>query len=262
MVANVGPWQYVDRDYQLHAFANQGLTTVVSADGSTSLLYRGDYSIPDRVKNQGWVHIGDPDSSQGYVFDAYQGDTGATTKMYEVTTPAGDQFDYVHQLEAGEMFNNSYVAVSPDGQWMVSGEWDVMTRLLIFPTPVLNPATPPTGGALPLSGTIALDHPVRNVQGATFVSATRLLCSTNDEGTDLWPTPRQLLEVNLVAPLVGAATSAQVTSLGELPTESICPGTFEVEGIDYDATAGDLRVDIVPPAPCSVLTTIYRFRQA
>jgi hypothetical protein len=262
MVASLGPWQYVDRDHEAKPFANQGLTTVVAADGSTSVLYRGDWSIPDRVKSQGWVHIGDPDSSRGYVFDAYQGDTGATSKMYEVTTPTGEQFDYLHQLEGDEKFNNSYVAVSPDGQWMVSGEWDVMTRLLMFPTPILNAATPPTGGALPLSAMITLDRPVRNVQGATFVSDTKLLCSTNDEGTDLWPTPRQLLEVNLVAPLTGVATNAQVTSLGELPTESLCPGTFEVEGIDYDPTSGDLRVDIVPPAPCNVLTTIYRFRQA
>jgi hypothetical protein len=108
---------------------------------------------------------------------------------------------------------------------------------------------------------ITLDRPVRNVQGATFFDETRLLCSTNDADTDLWPTPRQLLQVDLAGPLTGAATTAQVTSLGELPTESLCPGTFEVEGIDYDRNSGDLRVDIVPPWPCSVLTAIYRFRQ-
>jgi hypothetical protein len=262
VVANLGPWQFVDRVRKLKASANQGLTTVVAADGSTSLVYRGDSSIPSDLQGQGWGHIGDPDSSKGYLFDAYQGGAGATTKLYTVTTPAGERFDYVHPLEGDEKFNNSYVAVAPDGQWMVSGEWDVMNRLLMLPTPVLNPATPQTGGTLALAPMITLDHPVRNVQGATFVSATRLLCSTNDPDTDLFPTPRQLLQIDLPGPLTGAATAAQVTSLGELPTESICPGQFEVEGIDYDSVNGDLRVDIVPPIPCSVLTTIYRFRQA
>jgi hypothetical protein len=262
MVAGLGPWQYVDRDRKVKAFANQGLTTVAAADGSTSIVYRGDFSIPRRVKAQGWIHIGDPDSSQGYLFDAYQGAPGATSKMYEVTTPSGQNFDYDHALEGDEQFNNSFATVSPDGQWLVSGEWGVLSRLLVFPTPILNTATPKEGGPLPLVGMIALDHPVRNVQGATFVDATRLLCSTNDPDADLWPTPRQLLQVDLAGALTGVATTAQVTSLGELPTESLCPGVFEVEGIDYDPTSGDLRVDIVPPSLCSVLTTIYRFRQA
>jgi hypothetical protein len=261
MVTPLGPWHYVDRDHRFKAFANQGLTTVVAADGSRSVLYRGDYSIPRGVKSQGWVHIGDPDSSQGYVFDPYQGIAGATSKMYQVTTPAGDRYDFVHALEGDEKFNNSYVAISPDGQWMVSGEWDVISHLLVFPTPIMNPAAPQTGGALPLSAMITLDQPVRNVQGATFVDATQLLCSTNDMATDLWPTPRQLLQIDLAGPLTGAATTAKVTSLGELPTESLCRGTFEVEGIDYDPASGDPRVDIVPPSVCSLLTTIYRFRR-
>jgi hypothetical protein len=262
VVADLGPWRYVDKSHRIKASANQGLTTVVAADGSTSLLYRGDASIPDRLKGAGWVHIGDPDSSQGYVFDAYQAADGAISKMYEVTTPAGETIDFVHDLEGDERVNNSWVAVSPDGQWMVSGEWDVMSRLLVFPAPVLNPVTAPTGGPLLLAAMITLDRPVRNVQGATFVNDTTLLCSSDDADTDLWPTPRQLLQVALPGPLTGSAITAQVTSYGELPTESLCPGTFEVEGIDYDRIHGDLRVDIVPPLPCGVVTTIYRFTQS
>jgi hypothetical protein len=132
---------------------------------------------------------------------------------------------------------------------------------LLFPAPILNSATPQAGGPLPLAAMITLDRPVRNVQGATFVGDTTLLCSTDDSDTDLWPTPRQLLQVELAGPLTGSAMTAQVTSYGELPTESLCPGTFEVEGIDYDRIHGDLRVDIVPPLPCGVVTTIYRFRR-
>jgi hypothetical protein len=256
---NIGSWKYIDRHHRLNAFSNQGLTTVVGKDGTTSLIYRGDYSIPRPVKSAGWVHIGDPDSCQGYVFDAYQG--LATSKMFQVTTPAGDHHQYVHPLEGDELMNNSYAAVSPDGQWMLSGEWGDMTRILMFPTPILNSSTPQTGGTLALAAMITLDHKVRNVQGATFVDATRLVCSTNDLATDLWPTPRQLLQIDLAAPLAGTATTAAVTYLGELPSESLCPGTFEVEGIDYDRASGDLRVNVVPPSVCSLFTATYRYRQ-
>ena len=221
VVANIGPWRFVDRRHKLKAFSNQGLTTVVGKNGATRLLYRGDHSIPRAVKHEGWVHVGSPDSCQGYLFDAYQG--LATSKMYQVTTPDGVRCQYVHALEGDELMNNSYVAVSPDGQWMVSGEWGDMTRLLMFATPLLNPGTPRTGGPLPLAAMITLDHKVRNVQGATFVDATRLLCSTNDLGTDLWPTSRQLLQVDLSEPLSGVATTAQVSYLGPLPMESLCP---------------------------------------
>jgi hypothetical protein len=256
---NIGTWKYIDRQRRLSAFSNQGLTTVVAKDGSTSLLHRGDSSIPRAVKSEGWVHVGDPDSCQGYIFDPYQG--LATSKMFRVTTPAGGSYEYVHTLVGDELMNNSYAAVSPDGQWLISGEWGDMTRLLMFPAPILNPSTPKTGGALDLAAMITLDHKVRNVQGAVFFDDTRLLCSSNDLESDLWPTPRQLLQIDLSGPLTGAATTASVTYLGPLPTESLCPGTFEVEGLDYDRAGGDLRVNVVPPSPCSLFTTIYRYRQ-
>jgi hypothetical protein len=256
---NIGSWKYIDRQRRLKAFSNQGLTTVVGKDGSTSLVYRGDSSIPRGVKSQGWVHVGDPGSCQGYVFDPYQGP--AKSKMFQVTTPEGERYEYVHTLVGDELMNNSYATVSPDGQWLIAGEWGDMTRLLMFPAPILNPDTPRLGGALDLAAMITLDHKVRNVQGAVFVNPTRLLCSSNDLASDLWPTPRQLLQIDLSGPLTGAATTASVTYLGQLPTESVCPGTFEVEGIDYDPATGDLRVNVVPPNVCGLFTTIYRYRQ-
>ena len=54
----------------------------------------------------------------------------------------------------------SFAAVSPDSQWMVSGEWGVMSHLRVYPTPYFNPATSPNGGSLTLSGSITLHTPV------------------------------------------------------------------------------------------------------
>jgi hypothetical protein len=256
----LGPWGEVGRTRRLKYFADQGLATVTRADGTSFQLYRGSGSVPRRLRKQGWVHVGDPDSSRGHVFDAYQGASGATSKMFEVTAPDGRRYDYVHRLEGDERMNNSYVAVSPDGQWMVSGEWDVMSRLLVFATPMLNPSAPASGDELAWAALINLDRPVRNMQGATFLDATRLLCSTDDPGTDLWPTARQLLQVDLAAPLAGASIDGRVSSLGPLPTHSICPGEPEVEGLDFDVATGDLRVVVVPPGVCGFLVEVHRFR--
>jgi hypothetical protein len=251
----------------INGFGGEGLATV-SAGGSHTIDLRGALSIPAALVSQGWTHIGDPGSWRGDVFDAFQagrataatGSSGA--KMFRVTTAAGRATDFVHRLVPGEAINNSFAAISPDGQWMVSGEWNTERRLLVFPTPLVNPAAPVSrAGDLPLAATISLDRPVRDVQGCAFTSPTVLLCSSDDPGTDLWPTDHQLLEVRLPHALNGSATTATVTSLGRLPEQSICPGTFEPEGIDYEATSGELRVEVNPPAPCDLTTTVYDYRR-
>ncbi len=55
--------------------------------------------------------------------------------MFAVTTFTGTRYTYVHTLDAGEKINNSFDAISPDTQWMVSGEWGDQSRLQVFPTP-------------------------------------------------------------------------------------------------------------------------------
>ena len=52
--------------------------------------------------------------------------------------------EYLHTLVPGELYNNSFVAVSPDTQWMVAGEWETMSHLQIYPTPLLNHKSPLT----------------------------------------------------------------------------------------------------------------------
>src|SRR6478672_13794135 len=94
----VGSWELVDRRYRFKQLARQGLTTVI-ADGRPTIRYRGVWSIPRRLRAQGWVHIGDPGSCGGYVFDAYEGRRGAGSKLYEVVTPFGDRCDYEHALD-------------------------------------------------------------------------------------------------------------------------------------------------------------------
>jgi hypothetical protein len=234
----------------------QGLAA--RADGS--LLYRGLASIPLDLRIKGWNHIGDPDIARGYTFDAYQGPDTATSKMFAVTTPAGKRYEYTHRLSPGEKLNNSFATVSPDGQWLVSGEWGDQNRLQVFPAPLLNPATPATGGDLKEAWQITLDKPVRDIQGCDFVTDTRLVCASNDATGTLFPEIRPLLQVDLPRKLDGQPITGSVKSLFPLPQRSGCTGSFETEGVDYDVTSGTLRAEVIPPGVCAVATAVYSYR--
>lgn len=251
-----GGWQESGSSTVNSLTGSQGLAS--RADGS--LLYRGLGSIPIDLRTKGWSHIGDPDIADGHTVDAYQGGDDAKSKMFAVTTPDGKRHLYEHQLDAGEKLNNSFAAVSPDKQWLVSGEWGDQPRLQVFPAPLLNSSTPPTGGALPQAGQITLDKPVRDIQGCDFVSDTRLVCASNDASKELFPEDRPILQVDLAHALDGKPVTGKVTSLFAAPQRSICPGTFETEGVDYDSARRTLRVEVVPPVPCLVVTSVYAYR--
>ncbi|WP_217242605.1 hypothetical protein [Streptomyces sp. AC555_RSS877] len=238
---------------------SQGLTSVEVPAGAAN-RYTGIGTIPVGLSSRGWNHVGDPDTSyDGHYIEPYQRDSG-TTKMFRVQSPDGTWSEYVHTLGSGEALNNSWVAVSPGGQWMLAGEYGTMSRLLVFPTPGVNPATSPSAN-LPQAATVRLDHAVRDVQGCDFLSATRLLCSSDDPAGTLFGITKPLLQIDLTAEPNGTSdVTGHVTALRQLPLRSSCSGTFEAEGIDYDRRTGTLRVIVVSPGFC-VLTdsTTYRF---
>ena len=177
-------------------------------------LYRGLQSVPDDLKAQGWTHIGDPDSSHGYIFDAYQGPATGNSKMFLVTTPSGQSFEHLHALVKGELYNNSFVAVSPDTQWMIAGEWGTMSHLQIYPTPLLNHIVHAGAGPLRLAGYVKLDHKVNDIQGCDFITAVRLVCASDDDSCNLFPNEKPLLEVELSRALHGSSVKGHVVDLG------------------------------------------------
>ncbi|NEA98446.1 hypothetical protein [Streptomyces sp. SID13726] len=241
---------------------SQGLTSVEVPAGAAN-RYTGIGTIPVGVSSRGWNHVGDPDASyDGHYVEPYQADSG-TAKMFRVQAPDGTWSEYVHQLGAGEALNNSWVAISPDGQWMLSGEYGTMSRLLVFPTPGVNASTSPAAN-LPQAATVTLDHAVRDVQGCDFLGATQLLCSSDDPAGTLFGYTKPLLQIDLSAAPTGSANvTGHVTALRQLPLRSSCSGEFEAEGIDYDRRSGTLRVIVVSPGFC-VLTDskTYRFTRS
>jgi hypothetical protein len=258
-------WRVVGQTTVSDSVGGEGVATVRVPGEPLLIHYTNSTTIPTAIAAQGWGHIGDPDSLHGYVFDPYQQVvTTPTEKMFLVTTPTGQQYEYTHTMTDDEQAvnANAYAAVSPDGQWLVSGELAPVTRLLVFPTPLLNPATPRTGGTVAVASRILLDHMVRNLQGCDFVSATSLICASDDSANDIYPTSKPLLRIDLAHRLNGHDVTAHVTSLGQIPLSSTCVGAYTVEGDDYDATTGDLRVEVVPPSPCNTDVTVYALRHA
>ncbi|GAA4005179.1 MULTISPECIES: hypothetical protein [Streptomyces] len=255
-------WTEVGSDRADPLTESQGLTSVEVPAGAAN-RYTGIGTIPVDLSGRGWNHVGDPDASyDGHYIEPYQRDSG-TTKMFRVQSPGGTWAEYVHTLSSGEALNNSWVAVSPGGQWMLAGEYGTMSRLLVFPTPGVNPGTSPSAN-LPQASTVRLDHAVRDVQGCDFLSATRLLCSSDDPAGTLFGITKPLLQIDLSAEPNGTSdVTGHVTALRQLPLRSSCSGTFEAEGIDYDRRTGTLRVIVVSPGFC-VLTDskTYRFTRS
>ncbi|MFF7051195.1 hypothetical protein ACFY94_22875 [Streptomyces griseorubiginosus] len=255
-------WTEVGSDRADPLTESQGLTSV-EVPANSANRYTGIGTIPFGVSTRGWNHVGDPDASyDGHYVEPYQADSG-TAKMYRVQAPNGTWSEYVHALSPGEALNNSWVAISPDGQWMLTGEWGTMTRFLVLPTPGVNASTSPSAN-LPQAATVTLDHAVRDVQGCDFVTATQLLCSSDDPAGTLFGYTKPLLQVDLSAAPTGSANvTGHVTALRQLPLRSSCSGSFEAEGIDYDRRTGTLRVIVVSPGFC-VLTDskTYRFTRS
>jgi hypothetical protein len=85
--------------------------------------------------------------------------------------------------------------------------------------------------------------------------------AADDSRDSVFANPFPLLEVILAAPLTGGNVTGTVTDLGSIPQNSICSGTFEPEGVDYDTATGVLRVEITRPGVCEVATTVYEYQQ-
>ncbi|WP_326654875.1 hypothetical protein [Streptomyces sp. NBC_01750] len=252
-------WTEVGSDRANPLTESQGLTSVEVPARSPN-RYTGVGTIPSSVSNRGWNHVGDPDASyNGYYIEPYQRDSG-NSKMFRVQAPGGAWSEYVHQLSAGEALNNSWVAINPNGQFMVGGEWGTMSRFIVYPTPGVNSGTSPSVN-LPQASTVVLDRPVRDIQGCDFSTPTTLLCSSDDPAGTLFGMTKPLLQVDLSGEPNGSAdVRGHVTALRQLPLRSSCSGTFEAEGIDYDRRTGTLRVIVLSPGFCVATDSkTYRF---
>jgi hypothetical protein len=244
-----GTWTPISHTTVLKLTSSQGVAT----RSDDSLLFRGSAVIPAKIRREGFNHIGDPEIADGDIFDAYQGKKWNSPKMFLVTLPNGKRIEYRHPLDRGELFNNSFAAVSPDKQWMISGEFGLQKRLQVFPAPLLNHSTPSNGGELPQAGQIELSRPVKNIQGCDFFSPERIICTSDDVA-------KEVFRVDLPHALDGKPITGNVANIMELPKLSKCTGRYEIEGVDYDIKTKILRAEMVSPGVCSATATVFAFR--
>lgn len=250
VATRLGSWSLVGRTEVPGPFSDEGLATVTGPGGRTEIMYSGTIEVSDPARSGGWTHVGDPDGWEGWLIEPFQDGPERGTKMFQTRAPDGSVTRSVHRTVAGEEPTNSFAAIDPSGQWMLSAEWGVDDRLLVFPTPILN-RTVPAGRPLPLAGTVALREPAGYLQGCAFQSATRLVCSA----------PSQILQIDLDRPLgPPAPDSATVTVLGPAPAAGSCSGRYETEGVDVDRRLGLLRIAVAPPGLCNLLTQVYEYR--
>jgi hypothetical protein len=258
--ATAGRWTLGTSQTVSAAHTDQGVATVLLPRGGERIVTRGNGDVSAAMRSLGWTHIGDPDSSHGYLLDAYQGAPSMGAKLFVLTAPDGHRSAWRHRLVRGESSNNSFVAIAPSARWFVAGEWGTIRRLLMFPMPRFNPAARP-GRDLPLAATITLSRPIRNVQGCAFASATQLVCATNDTDEDLFGVARQLIGIQLGHPLHGHAQRGRPFLLGAVPQSAAC-GAPETEGLDVHG--GRLLLVLHERGPCGSHTLVltYRLRAA
>ncbi len=237
--------------WRLQTFFTEPITVAgegVASDLGRRLLFRGFAQVPAPVSQLGFNHVGDEDiDGSGQIYDAYEDDhPDPGAKLFTITAPNGRVSDYPHALARGEEYNNSFVTVSPNDRWLVSGEWNTERRLLLL----ANPKGRPSGSSIPLAGTIALRPALYHIQGCDFFDPVTLICSTDNA-------VHAVVKVKLSAPLHRGTNHATDRRL-LIPREvSKCPGTgFESEGVDYSARTGSLTLGMNEPGACIGTTDV------
>ena len=87
-----------------------------------------------------------------------------------------------------------------------------------------------------------------------------MICASDDDSRTLFPSEKPLVEVELSQSLHGSSVKGSVVDLGAIPQESSCSGTFEAEGVDFDASTDTLRVEVIQPGSCILKTTVYEYK--
>lgn len=261
---DLGPWQFLS--HSVGGFTrSQGLATDPTVAGITvyswqlglewadpgGWTFRRLLGIPLPLFLAGYLHIGDIDAHGGRVYVPYENSAKGTEKAYGVVDlPSGRILgSSVHHLDPGEAYNNSWVAVSPDGNWLASGEWEDIDSFLVFAVADIGKPS------IDVAFRIRLDEPLHLVQGCDFDGPVRLVCQDDTED-------RRLLRVDLDHALDGSDVGAHTTVVGTTPVDlaipalaGLCKRPTETEGVDVSgSTLRFLTVD-----PCLLWSHEYRY---
>lgn len=266
-------WSLVEETLQIPGLHSQGLASL-PAFGPTDFVFTSRFTL-DRTREDGiealnfafspelldlgFDHLGDPDARGTQIYGGLEDNSDPVVNPYHRGFAVFDAETLAianWANDPGTPDNPSdedcpWVAVSPDGTWVVTGEWHPMDHVIVY-----RAATLRSQHTVGPEARIPLDVPFNDVQGCDFDGPRVLVCASDDADAG-----RLLYAITLSRPLQGETLpplTARVEPLFPVPLpEMVCGQPQEVEGIDVNGDT--LRVLVL--GSCVVDSYLYRFQR-
>jgi hypothetical protein len=211
------------------------------------------------IHDLGFDHLGDPDGNGTLVYGGLENDSPPLVNPYHrcfVVYEAETLFIVAWANDQGRSDKPGdgdcpWVAVSPDGNWIVTGEWDLMKTVIVYRVRDLM-----SDHVIHREGEIPMDLPLRDIQGCDFDGPRVLVCASDDKDAG-----RPIYAIVLSGPLQGETLpelTAHVEYLFPAPVPEVqCNQPQEVEGDDVDGDT--LRVLVI--GSCLIDEHLYRYER-
>lgn len=230
--------------------------TLDRANGAT--IEKLASAFPTALASQRFDHLGDIDGFAGQIYGGLEDNGEPYGERYHRALVAYDAETLEPEAYAVDPGapdapgdgDAPWVTVSPDGAWVVSGEWDPQDSLLVFRRDAIL-----AGGEIETVVRIPLDVPLARIQGCDFDGPRVLVCASDDAATG-----KLVSAIVLSAPLGATVDLASVTAHVEplfpvLIPPDVCGAEAEVEGVDVDGD--ELRVMVI--GSCLLDTHVDRY---
>lgn len=236
----LGPWTYQSTILKGTGAEGEGYASIPATGGwmwsglTATKFYNSAGAQTARLTAPApYTHIGDPDAYGYWAYIPLQRDDGVRTMGFQIRSLLTGAVTLAEwTVPSGYQTNNSWIAISPDGKWMLNGGWGNETFFTGFTRPTAN-------GPITLGFKITLDTTLRNIQGCDFVTNLRLVCQDDKEGAGT----KSVWQVDLNHYLDGVNRTAHVTRLGPAPGDQTDPACIqgESEGVDYNTSTKVFR---------------------
>ena len=207
----------------------------------------------------GFDHLGDPDAYGPLVFGGLEDNSAPVVAPYhrgfvvfdsETLSIVGWANDPGSANRPGDG-DCPWVAVSPDGEWVVTGQWAPMLSLIVYRAMELVSAH-----TVHQVGEIPIEPSISDIQGCDFDGPQVLLCASDNADAG-----RLIYSITLSGPLQGETLprlTGHVEPLFPAPVpEKVCDNPEEVEGVDVDGDT--LRVLVL--GSCAIDSYLYRYER-
>jgi hypothetical protein len=218
-----------------------------------------NFAFNEELHDLGFDHLGDPDAYGILIFGGLEDNSAPFVNPYHRGFVIFDSEKlsivwWANDPGSPDRIGDGacpWVAVSPDGEWIVTGEWDPMQSVIVYKVlDVMSEHTVHRVGEFPI------DMPLRDIQGCDFDGPQVLVCASDDSDSG-----RLIYSIVLSGPLQGDALpnlSGHVEPLFHAPVpEKRCDNPQEVEGVDVDGDT--LRVLVL--GSCLFDEHLYRYER-